>query len=77
MWRTVKERTAEHVVERIQELERQRDEAQARGDQVEVDRLEQLIMAQREGVEELRGMRPPKSYPPRFAPGVPVEPPRQ
>jgi hypothetical protein len=77
MWRTVKERTAEHVLEQIQQLERQRDEAQARGDQVEVDRLEQLITAQREGVEELRGMRPPKSYPSRFAPGVPVEPPRQ
>ena len=77
MWLTLREHTAENALEGIRELERQRDEAQARGDQVEVDRLEQLIMAQREGVEELRGTRPPKSYPSRFAPRVPVEPPRQ
>lgn len=77
MWRNVKERTAEHVLERIQELERQRDEAQSRGDQVEVARLEQLITAQREGVEVLRGQRPPGNYPSRLAPRVPKEPPRQ
>ncbi len=77
IWRSVKERTAEKVLEAIKELERQRAEAQERGDQVEADRLEQLITAQREGVEELRGLRPPKSYPSRWAPGVPAEPPRQ
>jgi membrane protein involved in colicin uptake len=77
VWINLKQRTAENVLEGIKELERQRAEAQERGDQEEAARLEQLITAQREGVEELRGTRPPKSYPPRGAPGVPAEPPRQ
>jgi hypothetical protein len=77
IWRNLKENTAQNVEESIRELERQRDEAQARGDQVEVDRLEQLITRKKEAVEELRGLRPPKSYPPRWAPKPPAEPPTQ
>lgn len=78
MWGSVRERTAEKAAEVLRDLERQRDEAQARGDQAEVERLDQSITRHREGLEVLRGTRPytgPLKN--RYAPAEPAEPPTQ
>ncbi len=78
MWGSVRERTAERAAEALRDLERQRDEAQARGDQAEVDRLEQTITRHREGLEVLRGTRPytgplKNRYAPPPPPGQPTQ----
>jgi hypothetical protein len=78
MWGSVRERTAERAAEVLRDLERQRDEAQARGDQAEVDRLEQTITRHREGLEVLRGTRPytgplKNRYAPAPPPGQPTQ----
>jgi len=77
-WTSVRERTAEKAAEALRDLERQRDEAQARGDPAEAARLDQLVTRQREGLEVLRGTRPhPGPLQNRYAPAAPAEPPLQ
>lgn len=53
-WMTIRERPAELVMAGLKRLERQRDEARARGDQAEVDRLEQILRTRREQVEQMQ-----------------------
>lgn len=53
-WMSIKDRAAELAMAGLKHTERQRDEAQARGDQAEVDRLEEVIRTQREQVEKIQ-----------------------
>ncbi len=53
-WMSIKDRAAEMAMAGLKHTERQRDEARARGDQAEVDRLEQVLRTQREQVEKIQ-----------------------
>ena len=55
-WSSLRGRAAEIAMKGVQELERQRAEAQARGDQAEVERLDAIIPQQRERVERMRAL---------------------
>lgn len=77
-WMNIKERAAELAMVGVKQLERQRDEAQARGDQAEVERLEQVIRTQREQAERMqRAQQAGNPGTPGFAPEVPAGPPLQ
>jgi hypothetical protein len=53
-WMNIRERAAEIAAVGVKHLERQRDAARERGDQAEVERLEQIIRTQRERVERMQ-----------------------
>ncbi|HVG58112.1 MAG TPA: hypothetical protein VNA24_06130 [Hyalangium sp.] len=77
-WMNIKERAAELAMVGVKQLERQRDEAKARGDQAEVERLEQVIRTQREQAERMqRAQQAANPGDPGFAPEVPAGPPLQ
>jgi hypothetical protein len=77
-WMNIKERAGEMAMVGVKHLERQRDEAQARGDHAEVERLEQIIRTQREQAEKmLRAQQAANSGAPGVAPEVPAGPPEQ
>jgi len=54
---SLRERAAEVAERGAQELERQREEARARGDVAEVERLEQILRSHRDRMEKLRQQR--------------------
>ena len=51
-WMNIRERAGELAAVSVKIMERQRDDARARGDQAEADRLEQAIRIQRERAEQ-------------------------
>jgi hypothetical protein len=53
-WATVRERTAELAMVGLKHLERQRDEARARGDQSEAERLDKILRGRLEEVERMQ-----------------------
>jgi hypothetical protein len=67
-WSSLRNRAADMALRGVESLERQRDDARARGDQAEYERLEALIRQHRERVELMRGARPEA---PGAGPGVP------
>jgi hypothetical protein len=52
-WMSVRERAGELAMVGLKHLERQRDEARARGDHAEAERLEQVLRTQRERAEKM------------------------
>jgi hypothetical protein len=68
-WSSLRNRAADMALRGVENLERQRDEARARGDQAEYERLEALIRQHRERVDLMRGARPEA---PAAGPGVPA-----
>lgn len=77
-WMNIKERAGELAMVGVKHLERQRDEARARGDQAEVERLEQIIRTQREQAERmLRAQQAANPGAPGLAPEVQAGPPLQ
>jgi len=52
-WMNIRERSGEFAMMGVKHMERQRDEARARGDHEEVARLDQLIRTQREQAEKM------------------------
>jgi hypothetical protein len=54
-WMNIRERAGDLAAVSVKIMERQRDEARARGDQAEADRLEQAIRIQRERAEQAQG----------------------
>jgi hypothetical protein len=77
-WMNIKERAGELAMMGVKHLELQRDEAKARGDQAEFERLDQLVRTQREQAEKMlraqQAANPGASGP---APGAQAEPPLQ
>ncbi|WP_224366356.1 hypothetical protein [Hyalangium versicolor] len=58
-WSAMRNRAADLALRGMEHLERRRDEARARGDQEEADRLDAVILKHKERVELMRGsMRP-------------------
>jgi hypothetical protein len=55
-WSTLRGRAAELAMRGVQELERQREEARARGDQAEFERLDAIVLQQRQRVERMRAI---------------------
>jgi hypothetical protein len=55
-WMNIRERAGDLAAASVKIMERQRDEARARGDQAEVERLEQAIRIQRERAEQVRAL---------------------
>jgi hypothetical protein len=53
-WMSLRERSAELAMVGLKELERQRDEARARGDQAEFERLDEIVRTQSEQLERMR-----------------------
>lgn len=53
-WMGIRERAVEVAMMGMRHLERQRDEARARGDQAEVERLDQILRTRREQVEQMQ-----------------------
>jgi hypothetical protein len=77
-WMNIKERSGEIAMLGVKHLERQRDEAKARGDQAEFERLDQLVSTQREQAERmLRAQQAANPGASGLAPGVQAEPPSQ
>jgi hypothetical protein len=77
-WMSIKERAGEMAMMGVKHLERQRDEAKARGDQVEFERLDQLVRTQREQAEKMmRAQQAANPGAPGLAPEVQTEPPLQ
>jgi parvulin-like peptidyl-prolyl isomerase len=75
-WMNIRERAGEMAMLGVKHLERQRDEAKARGDQVEFERLDQLIRTQREQAEKmLRAQQAANPGAPGLAPEGQAEPP--
>jgi hypothetical protein len=64
-WSTLRGRAAELAMRGVQELERQREEARARGDQAEFERLDAIVLQQRQRVERMRAIQaePPAQTP--------------
>jgi hypothetical protein len=52
-WMNVRERAGELAMVGLKHLERQRDEARARGDHAEAERLEQVLRTRREQTEKM------------------------
>ncbi|WP_224248494.1 hypothetical protein [Hyalangium gracile] len=73
-WSSLRNRAAELAMKGVEQLERQREEARARGDQAEFERLDTAIRTHKERVELMRGARPEL---PATGPGPGLAPPVQ
>lgn len=67
-WSSLRNRAADMALRGVENMERQRDEAKARGDQAEYERLDGIIRQHRERVELMRGATPVGPPP---TPGLP------
>jgi hypothetical protein len=77
-WMNIRERAGELAMVGVKHLERQRDEAKARGDQAEFERLDQLVRTQREQAEKMiRAQQAANPGSPGPATEVPAGPPLQ
>jgi hypothetical protein len=77
-WMNIKARAGELAMVGVKHLERQRDEAKARGDQAEFERLDQLVRTQREQAEKMmRAQQAANPGSPGLAPEVQAAPPLQ
>lgn len=75
-WKTLPDRVGDMALKSMELMERQREEARARGDQAEFDRLDGILRQNQAQLDKLRAMREQQQQqqlPPAVQAGPPVQ----